>query len=788
MINVKDVVPYVNNERPVRRVRGGGTIRGVAFLFLVILLIIPLILTGCGNGSPAVPNSISGKLSVLLTGASEPGGANGELRAYRILRSGSAVAATTASAGDDFVPGQIIVRYREGYSSLQAARTAQTGGFKVMKSRSGPGQGTRMVLQLDQAGSGALKTKRVRERTLQEIDYLNTLPHVEYAQPNFIYRSTYTPDDDLYAGSGLPSAGYRTQWHFPLIKMDHVWEEWDTMSSGLVDDVSSVIVAVIDTGIARSTGNKVTGLDHVDMEGIFVSEYDFVSSSTMAWDGDGIDDDATDVGDWGPLNDHPVNSTFHGTHVAGTIGAVTDNTTGVASVAGGRGEGMGVRIMPLRVLGRNGGTTVDIREAVLYAAGLPNASPITLGDSQKADVINMSLGSTSAGGDTDLKNAVSEAYAEGVVIVASAGNYGTMEPFYPAAFPNVISVSAVDISAQLAGYSSFGSTVDITAPGGSFSFDLNEDAQLDSVRSTMASYNGTNDYTVDEYSYLAGTSMAAPHVAAVAALMKAADDTLSPYDIESILKDTAIDIGETGRDDLYGAGLVNAYEAVMEALNSPTQPVMFPFAEGTNTKRVLMSGLTPESSFTLSNIVNSEPIAIDTITKANGSIWLKGDIDTFAGGIANPNLTIDLSIDTSFPGLTDGSTHTETLEITWSDGARTGSEFVYVLYNVDGFAPNLSQIGDVYVAALDTHSSSDFLEYFDVTNLSDNFSYTILNVPAGDYVIGASTDLDGDGVIFGDTDQEEIVGFYPDSYLPEIIGFSSGDILENIDFVISDAY
>ncbi|MGY2128370.1 S8 family serine peptidase [Blastococcus sp. SYSU DS0617] len=214
----------------------------------------------------------------------------------------------------------------------------------------------------------------------------------------------------------------------------------------------------------------------------------------------------------------------HGTHVAGTIGAdAGSNVEGVAT---------GVRIMPVKVLGDTGGGWTNwAADGIVWAAD------------NGADVINMSLGGASP--STVQAQAVAYARSKGVTVIAAAGNDDTSAPFYPAADPGVIAVAAVDEQRARAWFSNYGSYVDVAAPG------------VD-ILSTYVALEG-------EYVYLSGTSMASPHVAGVAALMEAAAPALTPDQVERALTGSATDLGTTGRDDLFGHGLVDAVRAVQGA-------------------------------------------------------------------------------------------------------------------------------------------------------------------------------------------------------------------------------
>lgn len=223
--------------------------------------------------------------------------------------------------------------------------------------------------------------------------------------------------------------------------------------------------------------------------------------------------------DRGDYSEPTVDQDGHGTHVAGIIAARADNGTGVAGVA------PQASIMPVKVLDADGGGWMaDVVEGIVWAAD------------HGADVINMSLG----GPDADFSApAVAYARAKGVVVVAAAGNDSSSSPSYPAALPGVLSVTALDRDGAVDTYSNYGATVDLAAPG-----------------------SGILSTVPDGYAYMTGTSMAAPQVAGVAALV----DSVAPgADIESILMASARDSGPVGWDARYGSGIVSAQAAVQTA-------------------------------------------------------------------------------------------------------------------------------------------------------------------------------------------------------------------------------
>jgi serine protease len=327
-------------------------------------------------------------------------------------------------------------------------------------------------------------------KALRRSDELKS--YTEAIEPNYIYQLFETPNDPDYG----------KQWNLRNINVEVAWDE--TKGSG-------VTVAVIDTGITPVPDLKNTKL---------VPGYNFVIDSEDALDDNG-----------------------HGTHVAGTIAQSTNNNYGVAGIA------YEANLMPLKVLGRQGGGTVaDIAEAIRFAAD------------HGADVINMSLG---GGGDSQvMREAIDYAYQKGVVVVAAAGNANTNSAAFPSRYPNVISVAALDSSGNKAPYSNYGAGVDISAPGGNLS---GENPLGGILQNTIDPATGEGTFRAFQ-----GTSMAAPHVAGVAALVKAVG-VESPDEVAAILRQSARKVDDDERN-FYGAGQLDAGAAVKLALKGKITP------------------------------------------------------------------------------------------------------------------------------------------------------------------------------------------------------------------------
>jgi serine protease len=316
--------------------------------------------------------------------------------------------------------------------------------------------------------------------------------YTEYIEPNYIYEANAI----ILDGGKVPNDPlYGKQWNLRSINVESAWQE--TKGNG-------VTVAVIDTGVTR-----VPDLQKTE----FVSGYDFVNDRTLATDDNG-----------------------HGTHVAGTIAQSTNNDYGVAGIA------YEANVMPLKVLDSYGsGTVADIAEAIKFAAD------------NDADVINMSLG---GGGESQLmKEAIDYAYNKGVVIIAAAGNSNQNSAGYPARYPRVIGVSALDASGEKAPYSNFGAGVDISAPGGSTAGG-NEAGGI--LQNTIDAETGASIFASFQ-----GTSMASPHVAGVAALIKAMG-VEEPEQIANVLKQSSRAIEQDPLNH-FGSGQLDAAAAVQLA-------------------------------------------------------------------------------------------------------------------------------------------------------------------------------------------------------------------------------
>lgn len=383
----------------------------------------------------------------------------------------------TLSAVSGTAPSQVIVRFKAGADSQAVGKFLRTQGARTLSQNSRRG-----VSLLSVSGDPQASVSRFQQSGL-----------VEYAEPNYRVKKAFTPNDPRTGGPG-------GQYGLKLINADRAWD--------LTLGDPRVVVAVIDTGV---------DLGHPDLRRKLVPGYNVLTKGA----------------------EPPLDDNGHGTHVAGIIGADTDNREGIAGTA------PMCRLMPIKALDRQGdGYTYDIAEGIYWAVD------------HGARVINLSLGGR--GASQSLREAVEYAQAKGVVLIAAMGNgdeYGIRQnwPTFPASYPGVIGVGAVGRGRMVTDFSNYGSWISVVAPG-------------DGILSTMPTYpvhQTTSEGYQQGYDSMPGTSMAAPMVAGVAALMLSRYPRLTPAQVKAKLESTAQPLGEGGFSADYGYGLVDAARAVM---------------------------------------------------------------------------------------------------------------------------------------------------------------------------------------------------------------------------------
>ncbi|MFC8493627.1 S8 family serine peptidase [Streptomyces sp. NPDC057235] len=400
------------------------------------------------------------------------------------------------------------------------------------------------------------------------------------------------PDIRAYAMATPNDTEYAKQWDlFEATGGMNVPAAWDKTTG------SGVTVAVIDTGYAA----------HSDLAANVVAGYDFISSSADARDSNGRDADPKDEGDWNATDNEcgsgskASSSSWHGTHVAGTIGAVTNNTKGIAGIA------YGAKIQPVRVLGKCGGSSADIADAITWASG--GTVPGVPANANPAKVINLSLGGASSTCPSVYQTAINGAVSRGTTVVVAAGNSNAnTSGFTPANCSNVITVASTSREGNRSYYSNYGTVVDVAAPGGETRRATDTPGTVttpeNGILSTLNS--GATTQSTENYKPYQGTSMAAPHIAGLAALLKSAKSTLTPAEIESAIKANARPLPGTCTGGC-GAGIADAAKTV-NAVTTTTPPAGNVF---TNTTRVsIPDNTTVSSSIPVTGRAGNAPAAL----------------------------------------------------------------------------------------------------------------------------------------------------------------------------------
>lgn len=502
-----------------QRARRSWSARGV--IVIVLVLIAALVMSACTRPRPNV------RAEVTATPSTTPAAVEFGSEPARVI-------------GDqpDVVPGQLVLKLDRQPAELALKATPRADGIIMtgldaidqLNARFGVTSFEPLLKPLAQAAQESISSMAVRRPAVAGLYVVKfdpaqdptevaaayeQTPEVIYAEPNhYVYAS-----DEPWAPLGFsPNDPYfERQWHMLAIQMP---QAWDT-SAG-----QRVLVAVVDTGVAYEDFDRYRQAP--DLKNTqFAPGYDFVNRDA-----------------------HPNDDAGHGTHVAGTIAQSTNNGLGVAGVA------YGATIMPVKVLDSRGQGSFDVlAQGIMFAAD------------QGARVINLSL--SGRGTSRLLGEAVAYAVSKGALLVAAAGNSGGPVE-YPAAYDDVLAVGAVDYQLNRARYSNFGPELDVVAPGGDVTADRNGDGQPDGilqqtfVRGDVANFG---------YYYLEGTSMAAPHVTGIAALLFAARPEATADQVRRAIEASCQDLGPAGRDDQYGLGLVqaaNALNALSVLLPTPT--------------------------------------------------------------------------------------------------------------------------------------------------------------------------------------------------------------------------
>ncbi|MFE3068464.1 S8 family serine peptidase [Streptomyces sp. NPDC059247] len=444
---------------------------------------------------------------------------------------------------------KVIVTYKN-----QAAEAGSNTAAKSDTAEKAAKTGEKLSFERRLAGGGALVDLGggATPQDLTEVmAAFRADPSVASVEPDIrAYAMAVTPNDTDYA----------KQWDlFEPTGGMNVPAAWNKTTG------SGVTVAVIDTGYAA----------HSDLAANVVAGYDFISASADARDGNGRDADPKDEGDWNATDNEcgvgskASSSSWHGTHVAGTIGAVTNNTKGIAGIA------YNAKIQPVRVLGKCGGSSSDIADAITWASG--GSVPGIPANANPAKVVNLSLGGASSTCPSVYQTAINGAVARGTTVVVAAGNSNAnTSGFTPANCANVITVASTNRDGSRSYYSNFGALVDVAAPGGETRRATDTPGTVttpeNAIYSTLNS--GTTTQSAENYKPYQGTSMAAPHIAGLAALLKSAKSTLTPAQIETAIKANARPLPGTCTGGC-GSGIADTAKTVDSVTATPPAGTVF---------------------------------------------------------------------------------------------------------------------------------------------------------------------------------------------------------------------
>lgn len=407
-----------------------------------------------------------------------------------------------------YVQGEIIIRFKDGVN-LDETRSVLSSNSETE---------VRRLSQLNAVTVALPQGRSVKEA----LEYYESRPDVLYAEPVMINRIFWTPNDPLFS----------YQWHYDAYHLD-MPAAWDKERGS-----SSVIVAIIDTGIAYEDYSIPSyELYEVSSNDGYYHLAPDLTSTQFAAGYDFIHDDS-----------HPNDQYSHGTHVAGTVAQATNNGVGVAGMA------PNCKLMPVQVLDYTGSGPADvIADGIMWAAD------------NGADVINLSLGGEPGAQSQVEHDAIIYATNKDVVVVAAAGNQAVGELSYPGGFEECIGVAALDYNYDLSPYSQWGPGLDISAPGGNTAADENNDGYADGILQCTYAIGGDGSYgaQVDSFAYMfyQGTSMATPHVAGLAALLISHGIT-GVQNVKNAIYSTAMDLGASGYDTYYGYGAIDPVAAL----------------------------------------------------------------------------------------------------------------------------------------------------------------------------------------------------------------------------------
>jgi len=706
---------------------------------LVLGVALALALAACSGDGPAVPPSatkgiIEGSASVGAAPLAVPSTDTPTGEALEPVSGPHWFAGVVED--DDVVPGEVIVGFAPGVRR-SAVTKLQVGGTRLEQ-----------VREVAQAGVALFRSEGLDEAATRALAAaLSTRSDVRYAVPNYLMQPQRVPNDPLYP----------FQWHYPAINLPAAWD--------ITTGSPSTVVAVVDTGILHSFVNPTW--THPDLVDKVVPGYDFISDPAMAGDGDGRDPDPYEI----PFDllGPPPESSYHGTHVAGTIAARTNDGVGLAGVD------WEAKILPIRVLGRGGGTMLDIMEGTLWAAGHP--VPGVPANANPAHVINMSLSGrrTCTPFEQDAFDWIAAHAPNRAVVVVAAGNFAQdASAFAPAGCRNVITVGATDARGHLAPYSNLGPRIDVMAPGGDMTADRFIAGRPDGVLSITFN-DGTGLF---DAKYENGTSMAAPHVAGVVSLMKAIDPSITLEDALTVLRATArpLTVAQCGgfSSTACGAGLIDA-AAALALVDGGTIPR--PGAGGVSIEpdRIDLGTTSDAGTLRLRNAAPN-PVAWSVtgyVEASTNPAPLPADatvfVDPVVSGSVAPGGVQSLTVRIDRARLSLRGTYVIGLVFSFD-----GSEVVLPVRVTIGEAASASPPGPMIVAAFLEASDGDLIESgFDLR--PSFFSTFSFEAEAGANIVAAWVDVNDNGVV----DAGDAFGIFP-----AYVAVEPGRVSAGVDIVL----
>ena len=620
------------------------------------------------------------------------------------FRTGSTKAriAQSVSAGE-VVPGDLIIGTQELLTADTVVSLIKTAAPSLDCTHAGWGS-ERLHLLTCTGPTGAL-SQADTWRAAQAI----SLPPGLFVEPTAVVHATRTPNDPKYIA----------QWHYRTMNLPAAWD--------LTTGSASVVVAVVDTGIG----------DHEDLNANILPGYDMISDATMAGDSDGRDSNPADV--FGDDDPRTTGSSWHGTHTAGTIAAVSNNALGVAGVA------WGSRVVPVRALGKGGqGTNLDIAAAITWASG--GTVPGVTANAHPAQVISMSLtgkGAASAAYQT----VIDAAATRGAVIVVAAGNEGLdTASSTPCNQNNVICVAATDQRGQRTSYSNFGAEVTVAGPGGDTSRDDDSDGSPDGVLSTIGG---------SRYELMMGTSMATPHVAGLVALMKSLKPSLTVADVKAAFAKASTPISNCATG--CGTGLIDA-AAALRAIQSGGTPTG-PGSLTTSVSAITLTDTSGPQTVLLSNPGGS-PITVDLSCSGATLQWTK-PTSIAAGARVSVTVSYAASI-------------TQDLDVSCTFIPSQGSSVPLAVHLRTARAAPKTAVMLLYEdAAGKTQIAAEVA--------ADAAGLYRLTASPGSYLLVAASDDNGDGT----WENGEGLGIWPSIDSPAILTLTAGANITNANFGVA---